>query len=220
MKKSIILFAIILFIGFTTNLFAQKDRKLSKGFSANLVLGFPSDTYGLESDADIEEAYKLGNIWGIQLGNRWYFSPKENYGFGLMVNWIDFSGAYKTGTISGQDFTRAVVDLTFLEFGPVATYAVNDNIALDAYYNLRPTGFGHTVIVTGMDGDETWSYVGFGFSHALGAAFRYKVFNAGFEYVMGGINSDGAYSGSMDDITLDSQKNMTNSFRIMLGIKL
>jgi hypothetical protein len=72
---------------------------------------------------------------------------------------------------------------------------------------------------TDSDDDITYSYVGLGFSNALGAAFRYKALNLGFEYVFGGINSQGTYSGP-GDVTLDDQKNMTNSFRIMLGVKL
>ncbi len=219
MKKYIFLFVIILFVGLTSNSFAQKDRKLSNGFSVNLVMGSPSDTYGLTSDSEIDAEYKLGGIWGLQLGNRWYFNPKEKYGIGLMINWIDFTGAVKTGTSTGVNWTRVVVDLTVLEFGPVATYALTNDIALDAYYNLRPTGFGHTIAFTGSGDDVTYSYVGLGFSNALGAAFRYKVFNLGFEYVFGSINSQGTYSGP-GDFTLDDQKNMTNSFRVMLGVKL
>ena len=47
MKKSVILLSIILMSGATTSLFAQKDRKLTKGFSINLVTGIPSGQYGV-----------------------------------------------------------------------------------------------------------------------------------------------------------------------------
>ena len=52
-----------------------------------------------------------------------------------------------------------------------------------------------------------------------GATSRYKVLNIGFEYVFGSIKSDGTYIGPTDR-TLDSQKNVNNNFRILLGVKL
>jgi hypothetical protein len=219
MKKIVILLAIIIFTGLSTNSFAQKDRRLSKGFSVNLVTGFPSSTYGTVKDADISDEFKLGGLWGIQIGNRWYFSPKEKYGIGLMVNWADISISAKGGTVRGIDWGKAVIDFTFLEIGPVGTYALTDKIALDAYYNLRPTVFSSAIVYTSPSGGEdiTNAYAGFGISHAIGAAFRYKIFNVGLEYVMGGINSTGTTS--EDDETLADEKIMTNSFRIMLGLK-
>ena len=67
--------------------------------------------------------------------------------------------------------------------------------------------------------DETYTYAGFGFTHAIGAAFRYKALNIGLEYVMGSVNSEGTYSGDYGDEDLDSQKNIANNFRIMIGAK-
>jgi hypothetical protein len=215
MKRNVILLSIVLVAGVTTNLFAQKDRKLTNGFSINLNVGIPSDQYGISSHEYVDGKYQLGSIWGLQLGNRWYFSPKEKYGFGLMVNWVDITAGVKSGTESGNDWARSVADVSFFEIGPVGTYVLTKDIALDAYYNLRPTGFASIM----SDEDETIIYAGFGFTHAIGAAFRYKALNIGLEYVMGGIISDGTYSGSYEDEDLGSQKNIANNFRIMIGAK-
>jgi hypothetical protein len=217
MKKKVILLAIIVLVGFSINLFAQKDRKLHNGFSINLITGIPSNKFGVSSDSKINDLYHLGGIWGLKFGNRWYFKPKEKYGFGLMVNWVDYASAIKSGTNNGVDWTRLVMDVSFLEIGPVGTYAISKDIALDAYYNLRPTELMHGL---NNSNDETILYVGLGFSHALGAAFRYKFLNFGLECVFGGINSSGKLSAPYGETELDSQKNMTNSFRIMLGVKL
>ena len=197
----------------------KKDRKLTNGFSVNLNVGIPSDQYGVSSEDNIDSHYQLGSIWGLQLGNRWYFSPKENYGFGLMVNWVDITAGVKTGIEDGYDWGRSVADVSFFEIGPIGTYALNKNIALDAYYNLRPTGFASVVLISDSGDDETYTYAGFGFTHAIGTAFRYKALNIGIEYVMGGVNSEGTYSGSYGDENLDSQKNIANNFRIMIGAK-
>ena len=124
--------------------------------------------------------------------------------------------------VNGENWEREVVEITFLSFGPIGTYAINDNVALDAYYNLRPTGFGSRLILkspSGSSGDETYYYYGFGISNALGVAFRYKALNIGLEYVFGSIKSDGTYSGP-NDLKLESQKIVNNNFRILLGVKL
>jgi hypothetical protein len=74
-------------------------------------------------------------------------------------------------------------------------------------------------MISDSNDDETYTYAGFGFTHAIGAAFRYKALNIGLEYVMGSINSEGTYSGDYGDEDLDSQKNIANNFRIMIGAK-
>lgn len=219
MKKTTILLSVMLLIGISANLFAQKDRKFSNGFSINLIAGFPSSTYGVPSDSDVDSEYQLGSIWGLQLGNRWYFKPKEKYGFGLMVNWLDFTAGTKTATLNGSDLTRAVVDISIIEIGPVGSVALGKDIALDAYYNLRPTGFGSGFIWSGDTNDEDFVYAGFGVTHAFGTAFRYKALNLGLEYVVGSIDSEGRYTGSEGEITLENQKNVVDNFRIMIGAK-
>jgi len=219
MKRIVILLSIIFITGLTTNLFAQKDRKLTNGFNVNLNVGIPSGQYGVSSEDDIDSEYQLGSIWGLQLGNRWYFSPTEKYGFGLMVNWVDITAGVKSGTEDGYDWARSVADVSFFEIGPIGTYALTSDIAIDAYYNLRPTGFASIMMISDSNDDENYTYAGFGFTHAIGAAFRFKALNIGLEYVMGSVDSDGTYSGSYDDEDLGSQKNIANNFRIMIGAK-
>jgi len=117
---------------------------------------------------------------------------------------------------------RSVVDVSFFEIGPIGTYALTKDIALDAYYNLRPTGLASAIMLSANSGSyEDEKYSGVGFTHALGAAVRYKALNIGLEYVAGGINSEGtlSYSGSTSDETLETKKNVVNNVRIMLGAK-
>lgn len=166
--------------------------------------------------------YTYGAIWGVQFGNRWYFSPQEKYGFGLMVNWVDFAMGLKTGTEENEDWARTTMDITFCEFGPIGTFAINDAIAIDGYYNLRPTFIvsgSATTDPQGIAEDETFGYAGFGLSNTLGAAFRWKVLNVGVEYVFGSVNSTGKYTGPDGDGDLPDMKQSTNSVRLVLGVK-
>ena len=73
-----------------------------------------------------------------------------------------------------KQYSRLTVEATFLEFGPIGTYVLNSTMAVDAYYNLRPTGLATVAFDEDGNilGDEVY---GSGFTHALGAAFRWKV---------------------------------------------
>lgn len=75
------------------------------------------------------------------------------------------------------------------------------------------------MLISDSGDDETYTYAGFGFTHAIGTAFRYKALNIGLEFVAGGINSEGTYSGFYEDEDLGSQINIANNFRIMIGAK-
>jgi len=212
MKKLRFLFVVVFFIGILSNIHAQKAIK--NGFSINAVIGLASESFGLDNIESMNSEVQVKMLYGIQLGNRWYFNPTEQYGIGLMVNWIDFAIGAKSTTINNSEFGIAAIDFTFLEVGPVGTYAISEDMAIDGYYNLRPTVFGYAIV----DEDED-SYVaaGAGFSHTLGAAFRYNKLNVGIEYVLGGINVSQEES---DGINIPNNEKMSvNNFRIVFGFK-
>jgi hypothetical protein len=91
-----------------------------------------------------------------------------------------------------------------------------DNLALDGYYNLRPTGL--ATIITSKFGDESdeEAFAGIGVSHAIGAAFRWNVLSIGAEYVLGGIKCSNMDSESFDP----TEKLMVNSIRFIAGSKV
>jgi hypothetical protein len=206
MKKTGFLLSIILFTASLGTTDAQKNRTLSHGFSVNLIVGIPSPNYGYPKDVNVDEDMQINFIAGIQIGNRWYFGSSARYKMGIMVNWIDISA----GTRIDGDLTRAVADVSFLELGPIGTVAFSDDIALDAYYNLRPTGFVHMWSYASEDPE---GYSGAGISHAIGTAFRWKVLSVGLEYVIGNINCEDINSEYTD------QKLINNNFRLIIGAK-
>lgn len=233
MKKIGILMAMVFLTALFTNVQAQKVRTLSNGLSINLVTGFPSASFGASEDVPSSEEY--GALFGVKLGNRWYFSPQEKFGFGLMVNWFDFAMALNTGTDTyndgfgnsgSSDWGRSTMDISFFELGPIGTYAINDDMAIDGYYNLRPTVLATASVLTYSNSttDYTTAYGGFGFTNALGTAFRWKVLSVGIEYVMGSVTAKGTatvpdFNGGTKTVDLDDQKLKSNSVRILLGVK-
>lgn len=186
-------------------------RAIKKGFSLLLEIGFPSDKYGFDVDGDAFS--EKGKIIGLQIGNRWYFKNEGISAFGIMANWLDVSWNKK----SENDFDFGTLNVSFLELGPVYTYALSSDAALDFYYNLQPTVLSSAYV--NSDGDGLGS-AGFGMTHAIGGALRYKVFNFGLEYVFGKVN--GAYvavgdfpdTGNLGEATM-SAKNV----RFLIGFK-
>lgn len=234
MKKSGILFALILSTALFTTVAAKKkgcDKALKNGLSLSLETGFPSASYGLDDEINASSNAKYGWLLGLQLGNRWYIKPQNNFGFGIMVNWLDITAATKSFSTSAADFTRATIDLTLIEFGPIGTFAITPDMAIDAYYNLRPTeliSIMHTAENATYFNDPTSNtdvYTGFGASHAVGAAFRWKVLNVGVEYVLGSVKcspngTTTVTNGSNTQIITKPDQNIsTNSLRILLGVK-
>jgi hypothetical protein len=208
MKKIGILLAITILIIFQVKSIAQKDRKLSKGLSINFIIGFPSDSYAYKNSNTPDE-YKFNKIWGIKTGSRWYFSPSDKFGIGLMVNWSDVVFGYNIK----NDWEIYSMETSMFELGPVATIAISQNIAIDGYYNLRPTAY--LKMVSLANAEEPTVYFGYGFSHAIGGAIRWKAFNVGLEYVIGTIKC----SVQTPTITLDDENANLNSLRLLVGFK-
>jgi len=207
MKQIRTLLIASLLLSLMLNTHAQKDRTLSNGFSIQLIVGIPSPEYGVSKDATVDKEFQFSSLFGLQLGNRWYFTNSDQFGIGLMVNWFDVSSALASYEIQQDEIIRLTVDATFLELGPIGTYAINSDMAVDAYYNLRPTGLA-TIAIDENSSIEDDAY-GSGFTHALGAAFRWKVLSVGIESVLGNIKD-------YDDSEIKLQ---ANNFRFVIGVK-
>ncbi len=137
MVKLKILFVAAIIVSFLPQTQAQKNRTLSNGFSISWAFGIPSDKLGFPASVDNDFKYKL--MMGLKLGNRWYINPTEKYGIGIMVNWLDVSATQVTINQGNIDEPHATADVSVLQIGPIFTYALDESIAFDLYYNLRPT---------------------------------------------------------------------------------
>lgn len=189
-----------------------KNRTLTNGFSIKIEYGIPSSKFG--TSAPVSDDMKYGLSYGLQMGNQWYFSPSQKFGVGLNVNWFDFSFTAK----SYDAGSRATIDASLLEIGPIGTYAINSEMAIDLYYNLRPT-----VIINAEEWSNHWggqtnqfsnTWEGAGITHAIGSGFRWRALSVGMEYVFGSVND-------IDDLlnTDDAYKMKANCFRFLIGVK-
>ena len=159
------------------------------GFRLNLRFGLTSSYFLGDGtyETNGENSTVPGITYGLELGNKWtLYKFNENFSLGLMVDWINIEGGYKTQEVANITTGTAVIDLGFLELGPSFTYALTDKIGLDAYYQIQPTYFTAGRVT---DGDAEYSG-GFGFTHAFGLAFRYGVLSIGYEPNIGSIKAE------------------------------
>ncbi len=212
MKKTLFLIAIAM-LTFSFNGFSQ-GKALKNGFGFQFQIGFPSDMYGVDDRIDAGDVEKAGMLLGVQIGNRWYVHNDGQIGISIMANWFDVTYSQKSYDNDGK---RAVLDIAILEIGPGFTYAINDDVALDAYYNLRPTILSSVDLYDGSNGSVA---AGFGVTHAIGAALRYKALYFGAEYVMG--KTKGKYTDVGDATGADAigdGKLVANNMRLLIGFK-
>jgi len=210
MKKITGLFISLLLLGGLSTALHAQDKAIKKGFGLNFSIGVP--TGDLAADFDTDEGFEAPITFGLQISNRWYIMPQDEYGFGILVNWLDVAlGSKEIET----DVRSALYQMSFLEFGPIGTYALDDNMAIDGYYNLKPS----FMINIWGDNDYGFGTFGSGFTHAVGAAFRYEVFSVGLEMNFGKIN--GVFYDTEDGVSddIDVKDIPTSVFKINLGFK-
>lgn len=189
--------------------------KLFAGFH-NSEYGLPTYDLGILSSAVEVDAPNPSPCLGIALDNRWYVANPGNAGIAINARWIDYSIAF----LKEDGCKTRYSDFSLLGVGAIGTYYLSDEMAIDAFYNICPN-----ILIEKTkfdDGDGDLDEVGYylGASHRLGAAYRYKVFQAGFEMKLGTLtgqdwgDNDDEYGGLF---TVYDAK--TNNFRIFLGFK-
>lgn len=132
--------------------------------------------------------------------------------------------------------TSKYFDINALGVGAIGTYYLDNDMAVDLYYNIMPNVF--VTVEDAGDGSDSDATFAFGASHRVGAAYRYKVFQAGFELKLGKlkvqdwgqddtpvVEGDDEFSELANQLAnqvssmLGDQKVVTNSFRIFIGFK-
>jgi len=220
-------FTLIIFLIITLTLNAQETKNwaIKNGVEFNTSIGLHYEEVGLRIP---DYSWKQTSYINLKFGYRWYIKPQKKWSMGIKSSWIDFSffelNSYDdtdqapwTGFISSMKVKNNKLAITsFLTFGPVATYALNNKIAADIYYNLQPSYV--------VANDEP----GFGFSNLIGSSIRIGVLNIGVEYIWGeiGLFSDmiGSAVNNIDDNESENfQKTgdvKLNNLRLVLGCKL
>lgn len=260
MKKLLVL-ALSLMTGFSA--FAGPQGE-DNGFGLKLFVGLHGEKYGqadvsgawslaLSALDEVVETPKASPALGFAIDNRWYVANPGDFGIAINARWLDFSFSrlksentvpewnsktHKTQNVTYTE-TEKYFDISALGGGVIGTYYLDDQMAIDVFYNILPNVmFISNDPGTGADSEASFA---FGASHRIGAAYRFKVFQAGFELKIGKLkcqdwgkddepkvsdDDDYDYSDIYDEavdsfnsVFGETQKINTNNFRIFLGFK-
>ena len=227
MKKTIITIGCIIatslaFAGGTKTK-VEDDGVLSNGFFLNIGVGMPTTILTKYDDIDVSGLTKTQNLGTqptLEIGNQWYFHTTDNIGFGLKASWFQFG--YSSFTNVYQDEVKSsAFDLKVAKVAPMFTYAVNEDIAFDASFEVAPSFLylqeqekGNTFL--GARNDKVGTFI-MGVTFAPGIRFRYTMFSLGYDYSFGTLVGSGTMPDGQSDNTPMSQK-VANS-RIYLGFQ-
>ena len=196
-----------------------QNKMLQDGFNLKFSFGFPPSQYGFDGTFPLFDDPGLETTFGIEIGNQWYFYDNDHFGIGLDINWFDLVyGRSKIDNITYGTFNRITAEGSFLEFGPMATYAINDMFAIDAYYNLRPT---YMATYYWQNADDGVLIRDFNFLHGIGIGARFKFFYLGFESTFGSIDGGVTGYGEYEDIEdlYEKQKMSGNNSKLIIGFQ-
>lgn len=250
MRKFVLSIAALLCIHFSATAQAPGE---DNGMGLKLHAGIPNGSYGIPGTIRVEEKglrgseeFELsGTQFGITLDHRWYLWHNNHNGIAINAHWLDMGSTFgemelkrKETRPMGYEYEetgQASMDVTVLEagflgVGPIYTFYPGLGFSVDAYYNIVPTAM--FTLYEENDLDDM-SYGGFGFTHNLGVAFRWLIFQGGVEYRFGKIemecltdfaddfdqyySDDSRYSFGYDD-KFTYKSNMEN-LRFFLGLK-
>lgn len=186
-------------------------------------------------------------MFGLGLDSRWYVATPGNFGIAISARWVDFAlGKSKIGYNDPLGKLSNDVDVLkgttikadVLMPGVIGTYYLGNDMAIDAYYSLG-VGLGFQTFKLadenldaayqavasklGFDIDDTDFELGL--SQYLGAAFRYKVFQAGVEFNFAKLKSMDWFEGDDDEEVLGNffgdlvTRTRRNTLRIFIGFK-
>jgi len=216
--KRIALFTLLIICSFSFQSIAQSEM-IDKGFSIKFAFGFPESTYAFDGDIPFPDGLDINTTYGLEIGNQWYFLKEESFGLGLDVNWIDLQYGYASAEdpLIGE-IRRNTLEGSFLEFGPVATFAFKDMFAIDAYYNLRPT------VLASYYRDQNDDFIllqDFSFAHGLGLGARFKILYIGYEYTFGNFDGEISADGEYEDVPeeFDRQKMSGINSKLIIGLQ-
>lgn len=163
---------------------------------------------------------KFGMGPHLEIGNMFTITDFNNtHALGLRITWLNASHS----SYSDKDIKSSYLQGSVLRLGPYFTFLVNDEMALDLFYQIGPTYAWDYEMDTTVLGNWNTGY--FGMTHNLGLGFRYTRYSAGFDMNFGNVkftNKDELDQLSKfmekEDIN-EMYKIRTTCFRIFLGFR-
>lgn len=164
-----------------------------------------------------------GYGFGIRVGSMFFLNSidfNDKMRIGIDVTYWGFNYSASTFRIVGTTETTPVHNIYFNpEVGPSFTYAINDDMAIDAalkasfIINMKFANFTHEVGT--LEYSDSYFGLGAGVRFAPAVYFRYYPFLVGAQYNMGSVRHT-MFTSDWTDASYSSQH---NTFNLLLGFK-
>jgi hypothetical protein len=156
-------------------------------FPKEVVTGTTTFTQADSELTDLRDVGKFGFGHGLEIGNMFRLVDSEPLAIGLKVTWFSFGASGFKANSNYSYITGFSGTISALKVGPYATYALNDQMAVDIFYQVTPTvNFG---AITGVDPSTAEEYFlplfGYGLTHQIGATYRFDILSVGVGYGLG-----------------------------------
>lgn len=180
-----------------------------------------SGTYGYGDSEidDLRDYGKFGFGHGLAIGNMFRLVDSDPLAIGLRVTWFSFGWTVFKPS-SSYDISGFAVNLNALKLGPYVTYALNDQMAVDAFYQVSPTL--NLGAVAGTDNNNNaivLPIVGAGLAHELGVTYRFDILSVGVGYGLGSTKVSATWDDGSGSTETVKAKYNNSHMRIMLGMK-
>lgn len=220
MKK--ILLIVLAVLGMASSSIAQEPGK-DNGFSARVFFEHPLKSYSCEESQFYGRWEFEGVLFGFELKNRWYVWNNNKIGLAVDAHWLSaaigrgdiaviFEGLYSEEGPLERDIDRTdyiCYEVDFLGVGPLFTYYIDEQMAVDVSYNLLPT----FMYLSSRAPSRASSLRGFDLTHAIGVSLRWRYLLVGAEFGFGNIEMDKI---DYDDYKYDSH---SNNLKFLFGFK-
>jgi hypothetical protein len=201
---------------------ANSDKAITDGGAFFHISGFlPSGGYMIPrafSSQDISDLYsndfpRYGLGIDLELGNMIQLADFNNMAIGLRFTW--FNANIATRRFNDTTAIRTITASMF-RVGPYYTYAFNDKMAADIFYQLGPqAGISLDHYYSDWDGEII------GLSHEIGLGYRFDKLSVILAYRFGTLTDiSGTPEARRDPDFRDFYRNRVGGLRFGIGVKL
>ncbi len=206
MKKYLLLYSVLFFFLFEAIAGEYDDTPLHNGFYIKAGLNMPTKSFsdkGPLSNFGKNTSLAFSSGIHFELGSRFYIGPAfthERFRFGIDLSWLSINS-----TTAKSDISKiSMINLQPLKVGPLLSFAITDEMAIDIKYSFVPT-----ITILYEDEIEDDNYTGG--LHEVEFEYRWKVLMLGIAHQFGSL-SPGEIGTNLDGI-------QANTHRFFIGIK-
>jgi len=160
----------------TTTITANSSKDITDGgFFLHVGAMFPSKNYFCPVSYNNSTSERFSTGVNFEAGSMFKLVKLLKKTIGIRVTWL--SANYTTYKYQGKIYDQ-ILQGSVLKCGPYFTYGINDDMAVDIFYQINPT-----YAIDLKDTSDNSGYMGV--THSFGLGYRFKILSVGFDFNFG-----------------------------------